>query len=148
MFDISVCAMRQFHPLYEVFRQACRDSGTEPSLGRFLVLLDEQVLELLSQRFAAWWEDCQLSEPELDDLLLLTKAVAADEAYPLPSAEDHLEALKHLGDCVVHARLKALGFLDADIEKLTLNQDVVATPTDKAVRALGGATQLRGVTLH
>lgn len=119
----------------------------KPSVGRFLVLLDAQVLVLLSQRFAAWWE-CQLTEPEIDDLLILTKAVAADEDYPLPSAEDHLEALKHLGDCVVHARLKTLGYLAIDIEKLTLNQDFVATPTDKAVRALGGATQLRGVTLH
>jgi hypothetical protein len=139
--------MRQFLPLYQVFRTACRDSAIKPSVGAFLNVLDPQVLEMLSRRFAEWDAE-QLVDADIDDLVALAKAIADDEEFPLLCAEDHLEALNLLGDCIAQARLKALGFLLADIGKMKLNQDVVSTPTDKALSALGGATQLRGVTLH
>ncbi|KWU24739.1 hypothetical protein [Burkholderia cenocepacia] len=139
--------MRQFALLYQVFQAACRESSTRPSVGRFLTVMDPQVLEMLSRRFAQWDAE-QLLDADIDDLVALAKLIADDEAFPLLCAEDHLEALNRVGDCVAQARLKALGFLQADIEKMKLNQDVLATPTDKAVSALGGATRLRGVTLH
>jgi hypothetical protein len=137
----------EFHPLYAAFRKACPDAQTEPTLGRFLLVLDAQVLELLLARMQAFF-DGALPEPLIDDIVHLTKAIAADEDFPIIDAEDVIDAAQRVYTGVAGARLVQRGLLSADLRPLALAQGVMATRTDQAVLALGGATHLPGAVLH
>lgn len=137
-----------FHQLYLEFRSHCPVTGVNPTLGRFLCVLDPQILELLSQRMHGFFEG-ELEAALIDDLVYLTKAIAFDEDYLLPDVEDVVQAAHLVADAVVSARLNTLGLGSADIQTITLTRnDDLATRSSQVVTAPTGTTSPRSFMLH